>query len=216
MSDISDIELPSTPPHISEKAENAVQNILPQKSKKVYEKLYQRFMDWRNTNNISTFSENVLIAYFQELMETMKSSSTWTHYSIIKTLVNINHNINISKYKKLQALLKRKSEGYVGKKAKIYSPEQIKTFIDEAPDERFLFLKVAMIFGIMGACRRHELHDLKCENVKDMNGILIINVIETKTKVQRTFTITGKYYEISKKYLNLRPKICPTPSFFVN
>ncbi|XP_023311993.1 uncharacterized protein LOC111691272 isoform X2 [Anoplophora glabripennis] len=161
MSDISDIELPSTPPHISEKAENAVQNILPQKSKKVYEKLYQRFMDWRNTNNISTFSENVLIAYFQELMETMKSSSTWTHYSIIKTLV-------------------------------------------------------AMIFGIMGACRRHELHDLKCENVKDMNGILIINVIETKTKVQRTFTITGKYYEISKKYLNLRPKICPTPSFFVN
>lgn len=144
MSENSDIEgIPSTPPHISEKAENAAKNLLPQKSKKVYEKLYQRFMDWRNTNNISTFSENVLIAYFQELMETMKSSSIWTHYSIIKSLININHNIDISKYKKLQALLKRKSEGYVGKKSKIFSPEQLKTFIDEAPDEIYLFIKVS-------------------------------------------------------------------------
>lgn len=55
-----------------------------------------------------------------------------------------------------------------------------------------------MIFGIMGACRRYELHDLKCENVKDMNGILIVNVIETKTKVQRTFTIPANTTKLVK------------------
>ncbi|KAJ8956908.1 hypothetical protein NQ318_014326 [Aromia moschata] len=32
----------------------------------------------------------------------------------------------------------RKSEGYIGKKSKTFSPEEIRTFIDEAPDNQFL------------------------------------------------------------------------------
>lgn len=77
------------------------------------------------------------------------------------------------------------------------------------------FLQVALIFGVMGACRRHELHDLKFENVKDFKDTLIINIPETKTKIPRTFTVTGKYYNICKKYINLRPKDCTSQSFFI-
>lgn len=43
---------------------------------------------------------------------------------------------------------------------------------------------------------------------KAMNGILIVNVVETKTKVQWTFTITCKYYDFSKKIYELRSKFC--------
>ncbi|KAJ8959422.1 hypothetical protein NQ318_022112 [Aromia moschata] len=94
-------------------------------------------MDWRNTNNVTSFSENVLIACFQELAEKIKSSTLWTHYSIIKTYLNIEPSkknvIKVGREKK-----ERKSEGYIGKKSKTFSPEEFRTFIDEAPDNQFL------------------------------------------------------------------------------
>ena len=68
----------------------------------------------------------------------------------------------------------------------------------------------------MGACRRHELHQLKVNNVKDIGKTLVVTIPNTKTKSSRTFTITGKYYDICQKYIDLRPEICNTPSFFVN
>lgn len=73
-----------------------------------------------------------------------------------------------------------------------------------------------MIFGIMGACRRHELHNIKFDHIKDVDRTLIVNVVVTKTNTQRIFTVTGKYYDICKNYINLRPKVCATSSFFVN
>ncbi|CAH1130496.1 unnamed protein product [Ceutorhynchus assimilis] len=201
---------------ITGRATNAVNNKLPDKSRKVYQKIYGQFMDWRNTNNISSFSENDLTVYFGELQQKMKPSTVWTHYSIIKSLLNINHNVDISKYHKLYAMLMRKSVGFISKQSKTFSPDEIRRFLDEAPDKQFLFSKVAMIFGIMGACRRHELHDLKLENVQDKKEILIVNIVESKTKIRRTFTIAGKLYETCKKYMNLRPANCRTPYFFLN
>ncbi|KAJ8961677.1 hypothetical protein NQ318_021275 [Aromia moschata] len=76
-------------------------------------------------------SDNVIFAYFQEHVEKMKSSTLWT-YSVIDTLLNIKHSIDILTF------LKRKSEGHIRKKSKTFSPEEIRTFIDEAPDNQFL------------------------------------------------------------------------------
>lgn len=68
----------------------------------------------------------------------------------------------------------------------------------------------------MGACRRNELHKLEFRDVNDFKTTLLVTIKDTKTKTTRKFTITGKYYEICKKYMNLRPKNCVTPSFFIN
>ncbi|PSN55395.1 hypothetical protein C0J52_11067 [Blattella germanica] len=46
----SDTEL--TPPEISAKALEVSNNLLPHKSRKMYEKLYLQFMDWRNTKSL--------------------------------------------------------------------------------------------------------------------------------------------------------------------
>jgi integrase len=67
----------------------------------------------------------------------------------------------------------------------------------------------------MGACRRQELHCLMFENVKDLNGALLVNVLNTKNKTDRTFTITGKYYHLIKKYIDLRPAGCRNEKFFI-
>lgn len=63
-----------------------------------------------------------------------------------------------------------------------------------------------MVFGISGACRCHELKDLTVNDVKDTSSILLVTIRNTKTKVPRSFHISGFFYEISKIYMNLRPE----------
>ena len=77
-------------------------------------------------------------------------------------------------------------------------------------------MQVVLILGVMGACRRQELHDLKFDDVKDLGSSLLVTIPKSKTKyVSRAFTVTGKYYGICKKYMNLRPEACKSQYFFL-
>lgn len=66
----------------------------------------------------------------------------------------------------------------------------------------------------MGACRRQELYNMKYEDVKIFENTIVITVRNTKNKTDRTFTVTGNYTEICKKYIELRPKPCQIPNFY--
>lgn len=143
----SDIEeaFSCTPPDILQKAEATTSTLLPEKSKCLYDKMYRSFMDWRIKKKTTSFSENVLLAYFAELGEKYKSSSLWSYYSMLKSVLILKHNVNMEKYSKLRSFLKRKSEGYQAKKSETLTPEEIKKFISEAPDEIYLLHKVIVI-----------------------------------------------------------------------
>lgn len=124
-------------------------NVLPAKSAKTYERLYAQFMEWRDTQKIDTFSETVLIAYFDDLSKKLKSTSLWAQYSILKSMLSIKHKVDISSYSALHTLLKEKSEGYEPKKSKTFSTEEIKRFIENAPDNKYLLYKVLKILYLI-------------------------------------------------------------------
>ena len=145
MSDVEDI-LECTPPQVAELAKSAVEQLLPSKSTKVYEASYERFQKWCTTNKVENISENVLLAYFAELGKTLKSSTCWSHYSMIKSILSLKQNIDISKYLKLRALLKKLGEGYKPKKSKVLSKEEFDKFLAEAPDVKYLGTKVSNFF----------------------------------------------------------------------
>ncbi|XP_047986657.1 uncharacterized protein LOC125228168 [Leguminivora glycinivorella] len=128
----------STPEEISAMAEAVKENLLPTKSRRLYEKSYEKFMSWRSEYKTTSFSENVLLAYFNSLIGTLKPSSMWVEYSKLKSMLNIHHRTDISQYAKLIAFLKRKSEGYKAKKAHTFSPDDLQKFIDNAPDYTYL------------------------------------------------------------------------------
>ncbi|KAJ3654777.1 hypothetical protein Zmor_013942 [Zophobas morio] len=132
--------LPGTPPKVAEAA-GAV-NLLPEKSQKLYKIAYNQFMKWKQEKKITSFSERVILAYFADLSSKYKISTLWTYYSMLRSTLNINHNINIEQYHKLRAFLKRQGENYQPKKAKTLSPQQITKFITEAPDVKYLATKV--------------------------------------------------------------------------
>lgn len=141
MSD-DEFSMSGTPPELVEAASTASLDLLPRKSKEKYECAYIRFMEYRKNKNANSFSENVVMAYFLELCSRMKSSTLWANFSMLKAVLAVKHDVDISKYSKLRSLLKKQAKGYRPKKSKILTKEQINRFIQEASDKEHLMIKV--------------------------------------------------------------------------
>ncbi|XP_056639715.1 uncharacterized protein LOC130447080 [Diorhabda sublineata] len=74
-------------------------------------------------------------------------SNWWYANSLLlnlKSTLSMKQKVDISKYPKLQASLKRKSEGYEPKKARTLSSNDIKQFIGKASDIKYLRSKQMM------------------------------------------------------------------------
>lgn len=69
--------------------------------------------------------------------------------------------------------------------------------------------------GIAGALRRAEFITITTNDVMDGEDLLLVKVRITKNKIIRSFTVSGEFYAICKKYMNARPARCPTDRFFL-
>ncbi|KAJ8969273.1 hypothetical protein NQ317_006359 [Molorchus minor] len=192
---------------IVEAANIAISNLLPTKSRSLYDIAYNRFKKWCAEKNVQVYSENVLLAYFSENAKNYKSSTLWAQYSMVKSCLIIYDNIDISKFPKLIAFLKRTGDGYQAKKSKILTKSEIDRFLSRADDKEFLMIKVELILGIAGACRTDELVNLTVDDIEDVGSSLIVKIPNTKTKIPRIFVVTdvGNMLELFRKYLSLRP-----------
>lgn len=131
------------PMDIEAAAEAAMNGLIPEKSKPVYEGAFKKFQDWITKNRIETTDEKTLLAYFSQEMKDKKPSTKWSHYSMLRTMIGLRMGINISGFLNLKSFLKRKSDGYRPKKSKILSKEEIFKFLKEADDSVYLVTKVS-------------------------------------------------------------------------
>ena len=138
-----DSEIDQYPTHITEAVNNAVLNLLPEKSRKVYDGFYQKFKEWHVKNGLKEIREEVLLAYFFEESKRLKPSSLWSQYSMLRSTLCIYDDVDISKFPKLRAFLKRQSVGFRPKKSKVLSRDDIHNFLKNGPDERYLMIKVS-------------------------------------------------------------------------
>ncbi|KAL7298012.1 hypothetical protein TKK_0009020 [Trichogramma kaykai] len=189
---------------------------LPAKSKQKYEATYKKFMEWKVQKGYTDFTSHVLLTYFKEMSEKFKATSLWATYSMLRSVILTKHNVNIHDFSPLLEFLKTNSKGYVPKKAEILEPEHIRRFLTDAPDDKYLVVKVALVIGIIGACRREELTNLTINDVEDHDTMLFIKIEKTNSQIQRTFTITSEFYLMCKKYMKLRPENPCTTRFFLN
>lgn len=79
-----------------------INNLLPEKSKKIYEKEYKNFETWCIQSGVTKYTENVLLAYFFTISKNKKASTLWSSYSMLKSCILIK---NISSFLKLIAFL---------------------------------------------------------------------------------------------------------------
>lgn len=144
---MSENEFEFTPPEISEKAAEVSNNLLPATSRERYLDAYEKFQEWRRINKVSSLSENIFLVYFEEISKKYKSSTLWSIYSMLKSTVNLKHNVDMSKYLKLIAFLKRQAENYVPKKSSILTVENFNKFLTSAPDNIYLLIKVSELLN---------------------------------------------------------------------
>lgn len=78
-----------------------------------------------------------------------------------------------------------------------------------------------MIIGIAGGCRKDELVRMLTEDVQDFDTYIKITIPNTKTKIQRIFTISEgdiegvNLIEFVRNYIRLRPKHATNNRFFL-
>ncbi|XP_011695514.1 PREDICTED: fatty acid synthase-like [Wasmannia auropunctata] len=185
MGDIFDNECSSS-------SENELENItkcaklaklIPQKSKKYYNQAYQAYQTWLKSKNKINTDENVLLAYMAILATKNKPSTLWSTYSKLKTMLKLNDGIDITSFTALTQFLKSKNKGYKPKKSSVFTNEQVKKFLMEAPNNEFLAAKVIMIFGVYGALRCQEITNIETTDIKEHGQMFLVSIHETKTKV---------------------------------
>lgn len=219
---MGDSDSESVPSDIEGIAQNVVDSLLPEKSRQRHEQAYVKLEDWCKGKGIKNSSnEKVLLAYFEHLSKHRKASSLWVYYSMLRSVISVKKNTDISKYVHLIAFLKRKSEGFRSKKSRILRKEDITRFLLEADDKTYFLTKVSLIVGLAGACRRIELTNLQLQNVKDEGQCIHVIIPFTKTKISRDFFITKgnvegiNMVEMVRRYIAMRPSNTEHTRFFV-
>ena len=94
-------------------------------------------LEWCKEKAVQIYSEDVLMVYFTKLVKKVKLSSLCSQYSMLRSTLEIENGVNISKYSKLRTFLKRQNEGYTPKKAPVFTKEQVDRFLYRAPDNCF-------------------------------------------------------------------------------
>lgn len=143
---MSDSEFNCTPPEVREAADTAVAGIIPVKSRERYEKNFTEYSKWCAVKGVQHTSETVLLGYFAELSKKFKSSTLWSRYSMLRAVINIKQNIDISQYPKLRGFLKRQNTGYKAKKSNVLSEENVRTFLNTAPEEDLVIKVIFILF----------------------------------------------------------------------
>ncbi|KAJ8679932.1 hypothetical protein QAD02_015719 [Eretmocerus hayati] len=125
-------------------------------------------------------------------------------------------NLDLGKYEKLKRYLRERNVGFQPKKSSVFTRNELNTFFIQAPDHKYLGAKAAAGMAISGACRRVEIKNMKVADVVDNGDFLTITVKETKTHVNRTFTINNPLRETILDYMSLRPTDTAHDYLFVN
>jgi hypothetical protein len=141
---MSDSEEDNVLERIEAAAQEAVSNLIPRRLRDTY----SRFEEWRSKQKVNCINEKVMLAYFLEKSKIVKPSTLWSVYSMLRTMISIDKNVDLSKYTNLIAFLKRQSEGYRAKKSKSFSKENIEKFLTTANDEDYLMQKVRVFFVV--------------------------------------------------------------------
>lgn len=127
-----------TLPNILEEQQS--DSLLPT-SKEKYIQAYANFIEWKK--NDSSLTEDIFLKYFNDLAKKYKPTTLWCLYSMLKNIVQIKHGIDLKTYSNLTKFLRRHACGYKSTKAKMLSPNDVETFLKEAPDNKHLATKVS-------------------------------------------------------------------------
>lgn len=106
--------------------------------------VYKKFNDWCTSKMIDKPTESDCMAYFVERANSVKPSSLWAEYSMINSSLVGEKGVDLKQFSSLTEFMKRQALGYQSQRkcSKLFTKDQIIRFINEAPDDKYLMMKV--------------------------------------------------------------------------
>lgn len=117
-------------------------NLVPQRSKALYEKAYSLFKDWCHAKKIDTITEDVILAYLEDKSKKVSPPTLWSTFSMLKTTLIVKENMHFKKSSKVFQYLKNKNTGHHRNNSKVFTMEDIENFLNKADDKYYLLMKV--------------------------------------------------------------------------
>lgn len=184
---------------------------------------YNKFCDWSKKKGIDPNhqeSDDVVLVYMSEISKIAKPSTLRSRFYMFKSTIKVKQNLDISKFSKTIAFLKKQSIDFQPKRASVFTTDQVAKFMVTAPDNEWLLTKVILTFGIFGACIRDDLIHLNIDDVNDCGNFFIVFLRDGKTHTNRSFTITDdecpyQPCKLVRKYLSLRPPHMKSNRLFI-
>lgn len=94
---------------IQDAANAAISEIIPEKSRKLYEKRYKIFCEWMAKNNKTEVNETLLLAFFNSELKNAAPTTKWSIFSILKAMLKAKMNVDIGTYHQLISFLKKRA-----------------------------------------------------------------------------------------------------------
>lgn len=145
-------------------------------SRPLYQRWIDRFQDEVEENaafptSSDQFNDShhgVIITFFQNLHDQEYATSTlWCVQAVIKRYLQFKYKYQLDQsLPQLERLLKQWEKSEEVKKAPIFSQDSIRSFLQNAPDDKFLLAKVILSIGVHGLMRSAELLNLDCSEVE--------------------------------------------------
>ena len=140
-------------------------------------------INWRQKKGTNSYKEEIFLAYFLELSKILKpntpANTLWSRFSMKKSMVKLKENIDIGKFFELTTFLKKQSVGFKPKKANVFDKNDIAKIMLTAPNNIYLLIKIATIFGLAGACRRTELTKITLDDFEDKESYVTKSKLKT-------------------------------------
>ena len=114
-------------------------------------------------------TEEDFIQYFDYLkgVKKLAANTIWSQYSMLNHKFQALFGEKLQKFPRITMLLKSYENGYVRKKSKIFSKEQIENFLKNAPDDgEFIHIKVAILLCYFGGLRCADLVNINCSDLE--------------------------------------------------
>ncbi|KAL7292822.1 hypothetical protein TKK_0013648 [Trichogramma kaykai] len=195
---------------------------LPKKSSERYLLVYDAYKDWQkeHAKSLSNSEEKNLIVYFSELKLKLKPTTLWSIWSMLKKTLATRDDVNINNFITLKSLIKNNSKGLLNllrepTKSAVLKWDEIKKFMDEAPDFVYLGTKVVLVFGICGALRSDEIKNMLVQDVEDLNNKYLVSINVNKNDYPGRFIIGNLFYDKVKQYIDARPTDFGENRFFI-
>lgn len=156
-----------------QKVKEITANLLPSKSRKLYEKTYDDFLSFTKIRGKDPRqpTEDEILLYLHDLAENKKLAykTLWQRYSMIKSAIQTHHDVKLD-HKRVTAYLKRQEEQCTvpTKKASVFTPAEVLAYLKTDTDSELGIISRAYFsLTYYGGLRSEESYNLQKHDLVD-------------------------------------------------